>query len=121
MRDREDIIKALELEAKHPNDWECKTECPYYGKTECDCYEQVYRDALELIKVQEAAIDDLKGFINGFSKNAVPVVWCKECKHATMTTDGKFCKYCDLCTDDDGYLIEQYNDADWFCPNGERK
>ena len=54
MIDREKVIKALELEIKHPYSWECAKECPYYGKTECDCYTQVSMDALELLKKPDA-------------------------------------------------------------------
>ena len=53
--------------------------------------------------------------------DAVPVVRCKDCKHAKMTIDGDLCKYCDLETDGDGFPIELYLEADWFCAGGERK
>ena len=56
MADIEKVIKALTLEAEHANDWQCRFECPYYGKTECDCYEQVARDAVALLKEQEETI-----------------------------------------------------------------
>ena len=32
------------------------------------------------------------------------VVMCSECKHAIMTTDGDFCKYCKLEEDENGLL-----------------
>ena len=50
----------------------------------------------------------------------VEVVRCKDCKHATMTADGKMCKYCEMDTDDFGDQREVYHDADWFCADGER-
>lgn len=50
MTDREKVIKAIELEIKHENTWECRKECPYYGKTDCNCFTQVLVDALELLK-----------------------------------------------------------------------
>lgn len=53
MTDREKVIKAIELEIKHENTWECRKECPYYGKTDCNCFTQVLVDALELLKEQE--------------------------------------------------------------------
>ena len=52
--------------------------------------------------------------------DAVPVVRCKECKHATMTSDGKMCKYCEMDTDDFGNQRDVYHDADWFCADGKR-
>lgn len=50
MADIEKVIKALELEVKYANNWDCISECPYYGNTDCDCYTQVAMDALELLK-----------------------------------------------------------------------
>lgn len=49
------------------------------------------------------------------------VVRCKNCKHATMTADGKMCKYCEMNTDDFGNQRDVYHDADWFCADGERR
>ncbi len=49
------------------------------------------------------------------------VVRCKDCEHATMTADGKMCKYCEMDTDDFGYQRNVYHDADWFCADGKRK
>ena len=49
------------------------------------------------------------------------IVRCKDCEHATMTADGKMCKYCEMDTDDFGDQRDVYHDADWFCTDGERK
>ena len=49
-----------------------------------------------------------------------PVIRCKDCKHAHMTFSGD-CKYCDLQRDDDGFLIEDYKDGDWYCAGAEMK
>ena len=49
------------------------------------------------------------------------LVRCKDCKHATMTANGKMCKYCEIDTDDFGYQRVVYHDADWFCADGERR
>jgi hypothetical protein len=48
------------------------------------------------------------------------IVRCKDCKHATMTSDGKMCKYCAMDTDDFGDQRDVYHDAEWFCADGER-
>ena len=53
MIDKEKVIKALELEIKYPYTWDCKSECPYYNDTECDCYTQLAIDAIKLLKEQE--------------------------------------------------------------------
>ena len=85
-------------------------------------------------------IEDVPGFLDGGSSitkafilamlgsrnatptiDAVPVVRCKDCKHATMTADGKMCKYCAMDTDDFGDQRDVYHDADWFCADGERR
>lgn len=54
MPNREKVIKAIELEIKYDNIWECKNECPYYGITDRHCFTQALMDALELLKEQEA-------------------------------------------------------------------
>ena len=53
--------------------------------------------------------------------SAENVVRCKDCEHATMTADGKMCKYCEMDTDDFGNQRDVYHDADWFCADGERR
>ena len=54
-------------------------------------------------------------------KEQEAVVRCKDCKHATITADGKMCKYCAMDTDDFGDRRDVYHDADWFCADGERQ
>lgn len=68
---KEKVIKALELEIKYPYTWDCKSECPYYSDTECDCYTQLAIDAIELLKKQKPKsvknIDDTEvGIRSGF-------------------------------------------------------
>ncbi len=75
---------------------------------------------LDLLEEQEAEIGTLNRFVNGFSRDAMPVVRCKDCKYAHKTYDGD-CKYCDMFTDDDGNPIERYRSGDWFCADGERR
>ena len=88
-------------------------------------------DAYALLKEQEERIGVLERTIaqmpkpvklldvfgNGYAK----VVRCKDCKHATMTADGKMCKYCAMDTDDFGDQRDVYHDAEWFCADGERR
>lgn len=57
----------------------------------------------------------------GYADRDSELVRCKECEHATMTSDGKMCKYCAMDTDDFGYQREVYHDADWFCADGKRR
>jgi len=54
-------------------------------------------------------------------KEQEAVIRCKDCKHATMTSDGKMCKYCAMDTDDFGDQRNVYHDADWFCADGKPK
>ena len=49
------------------------------------------------------------------------IIRCRDCKHATMTSDGKLCKYCAMDTDDFGNPRDVYHDADWFCADGEKR
>lgn len=40
-----------------------------------------YEEVLALLKEQEAKIEQLNRFVNGFSRDAIPVVRCKDCKY----------------------------------------
>lgn len=48
--------------------------------------------------------------------DAIPVVKCKDCKHAYMTYGGE-CKYCDIWSEEG----EMYLPGDFYCACGERK
>lgn len=58
-----------------------------------------------------AALDAVDG--------VVPVVRCKDCKHAHMTVDG-LCKYCDALIEC-GVDEAVYLSGDFFCADGEKK
>lgn len=49
------------------------------------------------------------------------VIRCKDCKFAHITNDGRYCKYCDMFTDDYGQLIEMYFESNFYCGYAERK
>ena len=49
------------------------------------------------------------------------IIRCKDCEFSHMTNDGKYCKYCDQFTDDYGWMMEMYFDADFFCRFAERR
>jgi len=49
------------------------------------------------------------------------IVTCSECKHAIMTIDGDYCKYCKLEEDENGFLESQYYPADYYCGMGKKK
>lgn len=48
--------------------------------------------------------------------DVVEVVRCKDCIHASMTSDGT-CKYCAVWYQDEAL----YLDGDYYCADGERK
>lgn len=90
---KEKVIKALELEIKYPYTWDCKSECPYYNDTECDCYTQLAIDAIELLKKQEPKsvknINDPEvGIRSGFCPE------CQELIYYNILHPANFCKYC---------------------------
>ena len=78
--------------------------CPY-GRHVIGCVEELINDVLELLKEQEAKIEQLNRFVNGFSRDAMPVVRCKECKHA---------EECEIAF----YFGKK---DDWFCADGEQR
>ena len=51
----------------------------------------------------------------------VEVVRCKDCKNAHMTSDGRYAKFCDAFTDDDGDVVEVYFESDFYCGFAERR
>ena len=67
------------------------------------------QNILALLKEQEAEIEQLKRFVNGFSRDAMPVVRCKDCKH--YAGNG----WCNRPG------INPTKHDDWFCADGERK
>lgn len=74
----EKVIKGLETcLSTDDGDYKCE-RCPY-KKTDLNCIKENKRDALKLLKEQQAEINKLNGFINGFSRDAVPIVRCVNC------------------------------------------
>ena len=125
--DREKVIKGLECCCEHIKGMNCDN-CPYdEEQTEINqCTSALAYDALELLKEQEAEIEKLTRYINGFSRDAIPVVRCKDCKHRpTQTEPGKEGFTLDFpdamcpCGCEDGYY-SWYPKDDWFCAYGER-
>ena len=55
------------------------------------------------------------------TEEAEKVIRCKDCKFAHITNDGRYCKYCDMFTDDYGQLIEMYFESNFYCGYAERK
>lgn len=129
MAELEKVIKGLEHCAFGVSDTCYENDCPYYQSN--DCTVELKDDILALLKEYEERIKVLQRTIERMPKpvklldvlgnNYEKIVRCKYCEHATMTADGKLCKYCELDKDDFGYPREVYHDADWFCPEGKRK
>jgi hypothetical protein len=66
-------------------------------------------DALALLKEQEAKIEQLNRFVNGFSRDAIPVVRCKDCKYYD---------YFNGCM---SWHDVNSNNDNWYCADGERR
>ena len=126
MADLDKVLKGFEAHAdgcgyrSHHCD---VMDCPYrYGDESCDI-EEMCRDALELLKSQQAEIERLEQE-NGTLKLAVQsmpnwlnekrpeVVRCKNCNFGTTVFDDgdRFCE-----------LEEEWRDPDSFCANGKPK
>ena len=108
----EKAIKAWEC--CHPFNRQCD-KCPYDADCFHDSFDRVaIADMVKLLKEQQAEINKLNGFINGFSKDAVPVVRYKDCRNskATKRIEGKY-RHCPiLCAD---------VDEDFYCGFGKAK
>ena len=84
MTDREKVIKGLECHTGL-----CSESCPYYNITDY-CFEELCRDALELLKMQEDRIGTLTRAIEQmpkptklldvFGDGYAKVVRCMDCK-----------------------------------------
>ena len=141
MHDREKVIKGLRIcvpETQDDSKLEC-SDCPYEDVCNPNdivgitlpliwdirallkeqerkdkmfhALEDEWKKLKELLKEQEAKNSQLNRFVNGFSRDAVPVVRCRDCKHGRQyATNAIDCEYRELATE-----------PDWFCADGERK
>ena len=72
------------------------------------------KEQKEMLKEQEARVEQLKRFVNGFSRDAMPIVRCKDCKHRLLPTGETRAE----CMARAGWFPV---DDDWYCADGERK
>ena len=73
--DMESVIRGLEECAGNGN---C-TKCQYGKEKQALSCKKLLTDALALLKELEAKIKQLNRFVTGFSRDAMPVVRCKDC------------------------------------------
>ena len=107
MINKDKVMKDIEY-CLRPDNTNLCGECSYKD-IPYDCKHALIKDVYELLKEQEAKIEKLIGFINGFSKDAVPVVRCKDCKK----------RYTVHCIQEEVGNIN--NQDDWYCADGERR
>ena len=107
MAELEKVIKAWEC--CNPFNRRC-FECPYDADCFHDSFDRVaIADMVKLLKEKQAEINKLNGFINGFSRDAVPVIRCKDCRHYEALTES--------CNDGiDGIMLPEF-----YCGNAEPK
>ena len=118
MPDMEKVVKGLEACRKT----DC-INCPYSAlETEVCLVKYLLTDALELLKEQEAEIDEISDEYLDLGKEMAKqpeVVRCKDCKygyHLLDTKKGVIIKYCIACLKHP----ELMQSPDWFCADGER-
>ena len=75
-------------------------------------------NAVELIHKKNERIEQLNRFVNGFSRDAMPVVRCKDCKHRG---NSEKCVLSAISEEKDFPLFMLDNRGDWFCADGERR
>ena len=78
-------------------------------------WEEIIENALAVLQEQEAKIEQLNRFVNGFSRDAMPVVRCKDCIHYRHY--GLSEETVSECTIDHC----ENPDKEWFCADGERQ
>ena len=119
MPDREKVIKGLSC---IKGDLVFCVDCAYSdGNGDCtfSCKACCADDAIALLKEQEARIEQLNRFVNGFSREAVPVVRCKDCINCVKEPNGEL--YCDILAVGYEPLGSKKVNGDWFCADGKRK
>lgn len=106
MTDKDKVIGAFErcFCEEHEHCPGCYQDGPGFGIA---CRNALCLDVLKVLKEQKAEIEELNCFINGFSKEAIVPVRCKDCKH--ILPKGFCHKHSRKVTDD------------WFCADGEHK
>jgi len=100
--DREKVIKGLEDIQKH---LDTGYSFAISWKSE------LIRDALALLKEQKEEIEQLNRFVNGFSRDAMPVVRCNDCKYF-LAERGECLRH---------HFVIYFSNGNWFCADGERK
>ena len=116
MPDRERVKYDIERCISHTPD-ACRDCSHYTGTVELGCMENLMSDAYILLKEQEARIEQLNRFVNGFSRDAIPVVRCKDCKYGEETINAKGERMIKC----GGEFPDWLRYPDWFCNDGERK
>ena len=71
--------------------------------------------------LKEQLADDSDSYDSLLPTVQPEIIRCEDCKFSHMTNDGKYCKYCDMFTDDYGQLIEMYFESNFYCGYAERK
>ena len=70
---------------------------------------ELIRDALALLKEQKEEIEQLNRFVNGFSRDAMPVVRCKDCKYF-LAERGECLRH---------HFVIYFSNGNWFCADGK--
>lgn len=90
MTDREKVIKGLEVCTSIEDGESCPKKCPYYQDV-CYGYDQLMRDALALLKEQEAELQKGRYYSDvfdiGYKAGKESIVLCKDCKNADYGID----------------------------------
>ena len=117
MADVEKVIKGLHQHCECSLFYRCG-ECPYYAVSDgqFSCKDRLLDDALAMLKELEAMIEQLNRFANGFSRDAVPVVRCKDCVESYFASNRIQSEQTLACGK---YGIDVT--PEYFCADGERK
>lgn len=109
MTERETVVRGLECCLEHV----CGKDCPYYRQG--DCYDQVVRDALELLRPEEPRLmsrDEVMHDGKAFEalEWRIPGAEAQSAEMGVMHTKG-VCEACDAGT---AVLKTDYGIVDWF-------
>lgn len=75
----------------------------------------------KLLKEKDAEIEQLNGYVNGFSKNAVPVVRCKDCVYGMVFKNVHGEQKIDCMSPGHNGTYVEAHKLNWFCADGRKR
>ena len=110
-----DTINALGYAVSKTSEKPC-LYCEYNNLDKCGDCNFIWSDQASAETIMDQIERECEKMADMTIKVKVePVIHCRECRHAHMTVDGRFCKYCDKFPE----LEDVYFDKNFYCGSAE--